>query len=254
MRVLVTRPALSGTRTAEKLAVRGHQPLLLPLATAVHDLDATRAALAASVGALAVTSAEAIRALQLLDSQPAADNSLVPHLGRPLFAVGKSTAESAVEIGFSVVLHSNGDGTELADLVAGEQLLLGKQPLTYLAGLPRASGFEARLSTHRIAFDTVECYRMQPVEPSETALQHSLGDSPADAILFYSRHTAESFFKLKFVSRHLNSLKNTRLLCLSATIATIVPYALRSQVEIASVPDEDSLLGLLDADASANLI
>jgi uroporphyrinogen-III synthase len=257
VRVLVTRPALSGARTAKKLEARGHEPLLMPLTTAVHDLEATRMALATSAGAIAATSAEAIRALQLLSTQTAAgdaDGTLALYTGRPLFAVGKATAERAAKIGFSTVLHSNGDGMELADLIAGHQLLLGHHPLTYLAGFPRASGLEAGLSTHGIAFDTVECYRMQSVEPSETALQHFLFDDPVDAILFYSRHTAENFFKLGFVSRYMDRLKNTRLLCLSATIATIVPYALRSQVEIASVPEEDSLLDLLDTEASANLI
>lgn len=257
MRVLVTRPALSGARTAKKLQARGHEPVLLPLTVAVHDLEATQAGLATSGGALAVTSAEAIRVLQTLaaaGTPQAAGN--IPRLPfeRPLFAVGRATAERAVEIGFSIVHHANGGGAALADCIADRRLLLGGQPLTYLAGLPRASGFEERLAAHGIAFDSIDCYRMAPIAPPETATQSLFGDRPVDAILFYSRHTAARFFDLALVARHIDRLKNTRLLCLSATIATIVPYALHSQVEIAATPEEDSLLHLLDADASANLL
>ena len=248
MRVLVTRPKASGERTAKKLEARGHQPVLLPLTKAVHDLQATSAGLAASTGALVVTSAEAIRALGALGG------SLSAHLGRPLFAVGKATAEKASAAGFSTVHHSSGDGAELADHIAGLRHLLGDRPLTYLAGSPRASGLEAGLLARGIAFDTVESYRMEPVDPSNVQLRQALLDRPVAAMLFYSRHSAERFFALGYVAENLDRLKNTRLLCLSATIATIVPYPLRSGIAVASVPEEERLLDLLDPDGNANLL
>ncbi|WFR94982.1 uroporphyrinogen-III synthase [Rhizobium tumorigenes] len=248
MRVLVTRPAASGERTAKKLEARGHEALLLPLTAPVHDPTAASAALDNSTGAIAVTSAEALRALQAIGP------ALSAHLGRPLFAVGRATADKAVAAGFNTVHHSQGDGVELADLVASQKFLLGDRPLTYLAGFPRASGFEKRLSLHGVPFDCIECYRMEQVEPPETLLQSLFSDIPVDAVLFYSSHTARRFFGLALVSRHLEQLKKTRLLCMSATIATIVPYPLRSAVEIAEIPEEDSMLGLLDPDPSAKLI
>jgi uroporphyrinogen-III synthase len=247
MRVLVTRPARSGARTAEKLEARGYEPALLPLTSAIHDIEATRAALVSSTGALAVTSSEAIHVLSSLGA------ALDLHRGRLLFAVGKATADEAAESGFTRVRHSNGDGAELADFVAGQRVLLDDLPLTYLAGVPRASGFEAGLRMHDIPFAAIECYRMEPVEPSETDMLRCF-ERPVDAILFYSRHTAERFFGLDVINRDMGRLENTRLLCLSETIATIVPYVLRSRVEIAPAPDEDSLLGLLDGDAGPILI
>lgn len=239
MRVLVTRPASSGARTAKKLEARGHRPLLLPLTAAVHDIETTRTALETSPGAIAVTSAEAIRALQTLGTE------LARHLTRPLFAVGKATAGKAAAIGFTMVQHSQGDGAELADLIAAQRVFLDDRPLTYLAGFPRASGFEARLARHGVPFEIAECYRMEAIQPSTEELLEFLGNSPVDAILFYSGHAAERFFSLPEVAGNIARLKNTRLLCLSATIATIVPYVLHSQVEIAAAPEEDSLLGLL---------
>jgi uroporphyrinogen-III synthase len=238
MRVLVTRPALSGARTARKLEAHGHEALLLPLTKAVHDADTAQAALAATTGPIAITSAEAIRALQSLSA------ALAPHLQRPLFAVGKATADEAAKSGFTTVFHTGSGGEELADLIATKHATLAGQPLTYLAGAPRAAGLEARLPHHGIAVNIVECYRMIPIDPSDTELQKILGDRP-EAILFYSAHSAERFFGLDFIGRHIDLLKNIRLLCLGATIATIIPYALQSQVEIAATAEEDSLLGLL---------
>lgn len=241
MRVLVTRPALSGERTAEKLQARGQEALLVPLTEAVHELEATRSAVNTSTGAFAVTSGEAIRAVQGLGAE------LAPHLGRPVFAVGNATAEEAIEAGFTTVLHSNGDGARLADLIAANRALLGEKPLTYLAGHPRAAGFETRLSALSIEFKVFESYRMDPIQPPEEVLHRHLRGDPVDAILFYSRHNAALFFGLDEVKAELPFLKNIRLLCLSATIATIVPQSLDSMVEIAATPDEDSLLQLLDA-------
>ena len=248
MRVLVTRPALSGERTAEKLQARGHEALLMPLTRAVHDVEVTRRAMHGSTGALAVTSAEAVRALNMLGTD------LAPHLGRTLFAVGRATADEATEAGFVHVLHSDGDGARLADRVVAERSRLGHEPLTYLAGRPRAAGFEKRLAAAAVPFDVFESYAMHPVQPAEAELEGHLRISPADAVLFYSRHGAELFFHLDFVRTRSASLKNTRLLCLSATIATIVPQDLASNVEIAAVPEEEGLLQLLDVGESPILL
>ncbi len=77
----------------------GHVPILLPLSRARHDpqaalraLEGTSARRAAGQAdalppsIIAVTSAEALRALESLGE------ALSPHLSRPLFAVGQATA------------------------------------------------------------------------------------------------------------------------------------------------------------------
>lgn len=213
----------------------------MPLSEAVHDVEATRAALAATSGVIAVTSGEAIRTLERLGAE-----ALAPHLRRPLFAVGKATAEEARAAGFTSVHHSESDGAGLAELLASQSPLLGANPITYLAGQPRAAGLERGLSASGIAFDTVDCYRMESIEPSEAELAAHLRDNPVDAILFYSRHNADLFFGLDFVARQIGLLESIRLLCLSATIAAAIPQALQPKAEIAAIPDEESLLSLLN--------
>lgn len=238
MRVVVTRPQHSGERTVQRLTEMGHETLSLPLSEPVHDVDTARQALSATQDAIAVTSAEAIRALAALDQ------NLAPHLGRPLFAVGKATAKEAGNLGFTHVLASEGGGIELAELIAHNRTSM-QQPLLYLAGSPRAAGFETRSMELNIPLRTVECYHMLDITPDDATLRKFFVDIRTDAVLLYSRQTAHRFFSLSFLRQHPDALASTRFLCLSEAIADAVPALLRAHVEIAAMPDEDSLLALL---------
>ena len=235
MRVLVTRPLHSGERTAKRLREMGHDPILLPLSQPVHDAAAALEALAETQGVIAVTSAEAIRAISSLAEK------LRPHLSRPLFAVGDATAEEAEAIGFESVHASSGSGSELAELIAG------KNPgqILYLAGSPRAQTFERRAQELGFRIEIAECYRMQPVIPDLETLQKTLAKPQLDAILFYSRQTAENFFRIPKIESELKMMTDIRYLCLSESAAEALPSSLRGNAAIAAMPDEKSLLSLL---------
>lgn len=239
MRVVVTRPQHSGERTARRLAEMGHDALLLPLSAPVHDAEAAGHALSETQGAIAVTSAEAIRALAALGE------ALDPHLHRPLFAVGKATAKEAGTLGFTRVLTSDGSGIELAELIAHDPAGIAPPPLLYLAGAPRAAGFETRLAELNIPLRIAECYHMRDAEPDDATLQALFVDARAGAVLIYSRQTALRFFGLPFLRRQPEILAKTWFLCLSEAIAQAVPAAFAARTKIAAMPDEDSLLALL---------
>ncbi|MBP2443342.1 uroporphyrinogen-III synthase [Rhizobium leguminosarum] len=235
MRVLVTRPAHSAEKTAQRLRDMGHEPLLLQLRRPLHDSAAAAAALAGTSGAIAVTSAEAIRVISALEEQ------LGPHLARPLFAVGETTAEEARKLGFRAVASSKGNGRDLADLVAAQ----GAGHLLYLAGLPRAETFEAGLRQRGIRFSVAECYRMQPVAPSPAEIEAIFSGRRPEVILFYSRQTAEDFFGVPELRSALSEESGIRLLCLSEAVAEAIPTALKKSVMISPMTDEKSLLSLL---------
>ncbi|RKD61770.1 uroporphyrinogen-III synthase [Rhizobium sp. WW_1] len=239
MRVVVTRPQHSGERTMRRLAQMGHEPLLLPLAEPVHHVEEAGRALLATQGAIAITSAEAIRALAPLASD------LEPHFARPLFAVGKATAKEAEDLGFSNIAVSEGGGTELAALISSRSPGLDTAPLLYLAGSPRAAGFEAGLAERRLPFLTVECYRMRDIVPDDDVLRRLFADVSADAVLFYSHETVRRFFSLPFVRHNPGIFAETRFLCLSEAVAAAVPEPLRSHVAIADMPNEDKLMARL---------
>ncbi|MDM9621418.1 uroporphyrinogen-III synthase [Rhizobium sp. S96] len=234
MRVLVTRPLHSGARTAERLVEMGHEPLLLPLSQPVHDAAEALTALSQTDGAIAVTSAEAIRALR--ESR----YDLSPHLHRALFAVGEATAEEAAAAGFLSVVASSGNGADLADMIAEQS----RGPVLYLAGLPRAETFETRARQIGLHVVVANCYHMEPLPVAADAVRALLERQP-DSILFYSRQTTEAFFAIEAIRMHPETIADVRLLCLSAAVAAAVPKPLQGNVAVAAAPNEASLLSLI---------
>ena len=234
MRVLVTRPQHSGERTAKRLRELGHEPILLPLSHPVHDANAALRGLNTTKGSIAITSAETIRALTAHDAE------LAVHLARPLFAVGDATAEEARAIGFSSVTASGGSGAELAETIAKK----AGGSVLYLAGSPRAETFEKRASEIGLRITVAECYRMEPTPIAPQVLDTIFEQRP-DAILFFSRQTAEDFFRVAEPQMRPDRVDGIRLLCLSKSVAEMVPASLRGAVSIAAMPEERSLLSLL---------
>lgn len=241
MRVLVTRPEPAASRTAAELTRRGHEPLLLPLAVAEHNVDALAAALARPHSAVAMTSAEAIRALHALPNRPPALFEMA------CFAVGESTATAAWNLGFRNVVAGDNDGTTLARMIAGQTgpAFSPDRPLLYLAGSPRAPGFESELAAFDVPVAICECYRMRPLAPSSSEIMQVLGTDPVDAILLYSSESARRLFDLPLPKPGQALLSGARILCLSEKIAGVVPEFFRSKTQVAPAPTEASLLSLL---------
>jgi uroporphyrinogen-III synthase len=240
MRVLVLRPEPAAARTAEKLVALGHQPVLLPLSRAEHDIDAVRSALAEPHFAIAITSAEVVRLFGKIA------DSLAPHLPTPLFAVGQASAAAARDAGFRAILTASGDGNDLADLIAAHYRNIGapKHPILYLAGKPRAAGFENRLDEAGIPLRTVESYRMVPLAPSPAEAALALRPAP-DTVLFYSRESARAFFGLPAIAGTPDHFQSTRLICMSPNVAGAVPQRFAALTVTAAAPNEESLLALL---------
>ncbi len=235
MRVLVTRPQHSGERTAKRLRDLGHEPILLPLSQPVHDVDAALRALGMTEGAVAITSAETIRVIATHGAELAA------HLARPVFAVGDATADEARTIGFAFVTASGGSGYELAETIAKTS----NGPVLYLAGVPRAETFESHAREIGLTITVAECYRMRPTRIAPQTLETIFTHQRPDAILFYSRQTAENFFRTAAAQMSPDRADGIRFLCLSKSVAEAVPMSLQGAVTIAVMPEEGSLLSLL---------
>lgn len=232
MRLLVTRPRPAAERTALKLEALGHEVAILPLMQAQHSPAALRAALNKRHDALAVTSAEAVRALAALGP------ALGAHLARPLFAVGEATARAAADLGFTDIRVGPGTGGALAAEIPPE---IGT--LIYLAGAPRADGFERTLVERKIDHVTVECYRMVPVAYEPETLPDLVRPGAFDAVLIYSRETARRFAALLEESALGAADFSARYLCLSATVKDALPDG--ANAEVAKAPEEASLFSLL---------
>jgi uroporphyrinogen-III synthase len=245
MRVLVTRPQASAAATAARLEALGHEAIVLPMMEAVHQPQAALDALSLPHGALAVTSAEAIRALMQVKDE------VSPHLPTPIFCVGPATAEAARQFGFQSVVTSYATGRALAQLIAEilrstggpGGLVYGPGGLVYLAGLPRSPGFETALQQEGIGCRVAEVYRMSPIAHTPETIENLLSSRKPQAVLFYSHETARHFFALDAMATK-TAFRDMRLLCLSDHVADAVPRGI-GHIAIAAEPTETSLFALL---------
>lgn len=238
MRVLVTRPQPSAAATAARLEALGHEAIILPMMEAIHSPEAAMDIFAFPHDAIAVTSAEAIRALMTIRDQ------LTPHLQTPVFCVGAATAEAARQLGFQSVISGPGTGIGLAQLIA-ETCPSPRNGvnLAYLAGLPRSAGFETALQELGIACRATEAYRMSPIAHASGVIESLFEARGPEAVLFYSYETARHFFDL-VAPEKITEFQNVRLFCLSDHVATAVPQGFAT-IAVAAEPNEASLFALL---------
>jgi uroporphyrinogen-III synthase len=231
MRILVTRPLPDGQRTAEALRALGHDVLLAPLM----QVKPAAADLAGAWCGVIVTSANAIRAV------PA--EQLRPLWALPLFAVGERSAEAARQAGFRTVHSARGDATDLLRLIAGE----GAQqtaPYLYLAGSERAADIEGELMRLGIAASTKVVYVTVPASFPPDLIE-ALERGAIDIVLHFSRRSAENYIAGAVRAGLLAAALGPRQLCIAPNVAAALTEAGASAVEVASRPNEASLLALV---------
>ena len=136
MRVLIIRPEREATALATALSERGHAPVIAPFFRLefLHPPSDFSAALAACQAVL-LTSANGARAFAEASEQR----------GRPILAVGDTTANTAEGLGFSDVISASGDFAALADLVR-QRLDPKGGPLIHVAGRDVAFDFAETLA------------------------------------------------------------------------------------------------------------
>lgn len=228
MRIVVTRPQADGERTAAALEALGHEVLVAPLMR----IEPVVADLAGTWSAIVITSANALQAASAM-----IDKTL------PVFAVGDHSAEAARRAGFSEVSSANGNIKDLIRLVAA-RAVGAKIPLLYLAGEDRAGDFVAQLEAHGIDAEMKVVYRaVAEVFPPVLAAALEAGD--VDAVLHFSRRSAELFVEGARGSGVAGPAKDVQHLCLSAQVAE--PLAGASRVATAARPEEGALIALLRA-------
>jgi uroporphyrinogen-III synthase len=214
----------------------GHSTVLLPVMEAIHQPLAALEALTHPHSAIAITSAEAFRALAPYREQ------LAPHFQTTAYCVGPATAQAARHMGFQSVTSGSGTGVSLAKIVAAASADLA-DGLVYLAGWPRSPAFEAGLQAAGITCRTAETYRMSAIAHPPEIVEQQLRSPIPDVVLLYSHETARHFFAL-LSPQTAQMLSGTRLLCLSEHVANAIPPGF-GPVAIAAEPSEEALLALL---------
>jgi uroporphyrinogen-III synthase len=233
MRLVVTRPQADGERTAATLRARGHHVLLAPLM----QVEPIAADMRSGWGGVIITSANAASAI-------AGNPALKVLCELPLFAVGQRSADAARRAGFANVISAGGDVRDLVRLIA-ERRADAAGPLLYLAGEDRAADLVSELIMHGIAAEMVVVYRAAtaPFPPELTAV---LKAAEVDAVLHFSRRSAENYIAGAEQAGVAKEAREARHICLSAQIAVPLAEAGARRIAIAPRPDEAALIGSLD--------
>ncbi|WP_188520095.1 uroporphyrinogen-III synthase [Alsobacter metallidurans] len=235
MQVLLTRPENDAARTAERLSAFGHVAVIAP----VLSISPTDARLPTDgFDALVATSANAQLAFR--SGVPEGWKSL------PLFVVGDRTAEPFRALGFERIHAADGDATSLAALIRAHAAPAAR--LLYLAGTDRKPTLEGALIDAGFALTVLETYRAEAAPALPVAAAEALRAGTLDAVLHYSRRSAEILFALASHERLVEPLKSLRHLCLSEDVARGVRGLGGATVEAAPGTGEASLLALLDAE------
>ena len=232
MRVVVTRPQADTERTAAALRARGHDVLVAPLMR----LEPVVVDLGGEWSALAITSANAPNAVA---GNPAHD-TLVK---LPLLAVGRRSAEAAQQAGFTDITSADGDVRELVRLIEASRRK-GEGPVLYLAGEDRAGDLVAELLARGMAVEMRVVYRAVTA-PLPESLIEALKARAVDAVLHFSRRSAENYVAGAKSAGVVGPALAVRHLCLSAQVAE--PLAGAGHIMIAARPDEAALIELLPA-------
>jgi uroporphyrinogen-III synthase len=231
-RMLITRPEPDASVSAVSLRALGITPVTFPLMRRI-SLDVSLPE-PEGFAALALTSVNALRALRKRDA-------LARYRNIKVFAVGDRTAEEASMLGFANVVSAGGGFADLVAMLAHAQL---DGPVFYPAGKEISGDLGKSLAPFGIMVVTARIYEMVPTTDIEPAILSDLGDGKIDAVLFYSRRTAEIFVSL--FGRRLPKHVHTRLgmLCLSENVAAPLMDARFVRISLADRPSDEAMMSL----------
>ena len=230
--MLVTRPEPDASDTATRLNALGIEGVVCPL-LAFRAL-AGSLPVADGFAAMAVTSAQALRALE-------EKGVLGRYLGLPLYAVGPKTAEAARGLGFAQVHHATGGFRQLAELLAQAE---PAGPILYPAARDVAGDLARALAPAGRMVITAQVYAMESATALPQTVRDELESGAISAALFYSRRTAECFVGLAAEWMERPARRALGVLCLSEAVAEPLVDAHFVRVGLAEHPSEEAMMRL----------
>ena len=236
MRVLITRPEREATTLATALAQRGHVPVIAPLfhLEILHP-PADFASDLAACQAILVSSANGARALAEASEQR----------GKPVLAVGDTTASTAEGLGFASVTSASGDAQALAEL-ARTRLDPKAGPLLHVSGVDIAQDFAAALAPHGFEVRRVALYEAREETALPDSARAAIEARALDAALFFSPRASELFARLVQEAGLSTSLSNVTAIAISpAALQPLSALPFKATVAAAR-PTRQSVLDEID--------
>jgi len=243
MRVLITRPEREATTLATALSQRGHVPVIAPLfrLEILHPPTDFSASLAACQAVL-LTSANGARALAEASEQR----------GRPILAVGDTTAATAEGLGFNAVTSAAGDGAALVELVR-QQLDPKAGPLVHVCGVDLALDLGEALSRRGFDVRRFALYDARAESVLPDSARAALQARALDAATFFSPRAASQFAKLVGEAGLADSLRSVTAIGISpAALAPLGKLPFKATVSAAR-PTRQAVLDEIDRLAEAGV-
>lgn len=229
--MLVTRPQPDAQSTIARLKALDIEALSAPLM--MHQTLDVGLPQADGFTAMVLTSANALRALAERDM-------LERYRSLPVFAVGERTAREASEAGFGRVSSAAG---ALKDLVNAMAIARLPGPVFYPTGKHGSGDLAQALAPLGIMVVTARVYDMVAAEALPPYCLAALRERQIDAVLHYSRRTAEIFAALASSLTH-EQRRHPAMLCLSETVAEPLLEHHFNRISLADQPDEDAMMAL----------
>jgi uroporphyrinogen-III synthase len=250
LRVLVLRAEGDARQTAFALARSGHETVLAPLLR----IEPTGEPIPdGPFDGVVITSAHAVPVLGA--SFPTVPTPAEPGatpfslIALPVFAVGDRSAEAARAAGFSDVRSARGTRAELAALLASAM----KPNARLLLALGRDHKADLAPRLTEVGFRPVVWLAYEALAATElpAVAVHELKTGTIDAVLHYSRRSAEIFIALA-ARAGLGPQHQAWHIVLSEDIAEPLRVAKAGPVAIAARPDEEALIATLNEKAWSN--
>ncbi len=236
MHLLITRPRKEAEALGAELSLRGVASTVSPLLEI--ELLPPEPGAFEGVQGLVATSRNGLRAL-------AQSPALAQAMTLPLYAVGPGTAELARSLGFTTIITGPGTARELAPVIvehvrpeAGRLVQLGGDKLAFdLGGALAASG---------VLIDVLTVYRSRPAGGLSLDAIERLKSGAIETVLLTSPLAARTFVKLAIEAGIGQSCQRLVYVCLSKQIAAEIAPLQASAVHVASAPNTDACLDLID--------
>tara|TARA_R110002124_G_scaffold109676_7_gene262806 strand:- start:444 stop:1187 length:744 start_codon:yes stop_codon:yes gene_type:complete len=230
-RMLVTRPEPDAQSTLARLQALDIEGVTAPLMERI-TLDVSLPP-ADGFAAVVLTSANAVRTL--------VDRNVVEQYAHlPVLAVGDRTARDAEAAGFARVSSAAG---AFADLVNAIGLSGLKGPLFYPTGKHQSADLAKAVAPMGVMVATAKVYDMVAITALPAHVLAALGDGGIDAVLVYSRRTAEVFAQL---AQSLDRAQRQALgmLCISEAVAEPLLETHFNRISLADRPDEEAMMAM----------
>jgi uroporphyrinogen-III synthase len=243
MRVLITRPEREAVTLATALSQRGHVPVIAPLfRLEILHPPADFAASLAACQAVLLTSANGARALAEASEQR----------GRPILAVGDTTAATAEGLGFTVVTSAAGDGAALVELVR-KRLDPKAGPLVHISGVDQALDLGAGLSHDGFEVRRFVLYDAREEGALPDSARAALQARALDAATFFSPRAAAGFAALLSKAGLVDSVRDITAIGISpAALAPLGKLPFKATVAAAR-PTRQAVLDEIDRLAEAGV-